>query len=160
MKHQRPQLDAFPRRSVFRRRRIDKGRVRDKAGAAVGRRVVAFQEQRFVCHHLRKVKPAVVRIEFHRIGLAIAVRVDEVRGDEIALGNAGRVAKRERRVAHGSANRTPQVDHLNPTLKQFVRLGRQMLAHPVGAQRAGLVDMYPCCRLPRAGAADAGCSRL
>jgi hypothetical protein len=44
---------ASAQRRVFGRRRIEEGSVRRKSGAAVGRGIIAFQQQDFVGFHRR-----------------------------------------------------------------------------------------------------------
>src|SRR5580704_11812382 len=55
VKHQRPQLDAFPRQLVRRRGRILECRVRREPCPPIGRRVVALQQQRLVRLHVRHI---------------------------------------------------------------------------------------------------------
>ena len=84
VKHQRPQFDTFTRRRVGWRGRIDESSMRSKTGPAVGRGIVALQQQRFVSGHFRNVKPAMIRVELDGIGLAAPVGIDQVGRDEIA----------------------------------------------------------------------------
>src|SRR5262249_61134409 len=84
VENQRAQFDALARLGVRRGRGIDESRVRPEPGPAVGDGIVAFQQNRLIRAHLRKVEPAMVRIVFHRIGFAPPIWVNQVGSDEIA----------------------------------------------------------------------------
>ena len=118
--------------------------------------VVALQEQRFVRRHLRNIEPAVVRIIFHRIGFAAAVRIDQVGSDEIAWLDRRAVQHRKRRVLQRAADRPPQIDDLHAAFQEFVGLIGQVLANAIAAGYVRLVDMDARRRLARTGAADIG----
>src|SRR5262249_57336709 len=91
------------------------------------------------------------RVVFHRISLADAVLINEVRGDEVAIGEGAGVAYRERRVLQGSEQRAPEIDDLNTPLQQFLGLAGQEVANPLRTGIGGMVDMHAGRRLAPAG---------
>jgi hypothetical protein len=97
-----------------------------------------------------------VGVELDRVGFAAPVGIDQVGADEIARLHGLAVQHRERRVTQRSADRPPQIDHLDPALQELVRLIRQMFAHAVRAGQFRLVDMDTRGGLPRTGAAHIG----
>src|SRR5262245_20814555 len=87
---------ALSRRRAGRRRRIGERGMRREARAAVGRRVVDLEHDRLVARELRKVEPAVRRVELQAIGLADAVRVAPLGDQQVARRDAARVGERQR----------------------------------------------------------------
>src|SRR5262245_51200065 len=68
-------FDTFPCWRVGRAGRIIKRGVRGKPCASIIHRIVAFEEQRFIGLHGRKIEPTVTRIERDRIDLSLTVTV-------------------------------------------------------------------------------------
>src|SRR5262249_50769181 len=135
VKHQRAQFDALAQRRVGRCGGIDEGGVRPEPRAAVVQRVIALQKESFLRLHLRKIEPAMVGIEFDRIGLAAAVGIDQVGGDEIAGRDRRAIAHGKRRIMDGAADRSPEIDDLHTTLQELLRLVGKMLANAVWTRR-------------------------
>src|SRR5215831_11162578 len=90
------------------------------------------------------------RVVFDRISLADAVLINEVRGDEVTVGEGAGVAYRERRVLQGTEQRSPQIDDLNTPLQQFLGLVGQQVVNPLWTGFGGMVDMHAGRRLARA----------
>src|SRR5882724_6506036 len=89
---QRLELYALLYQAIGRRTRILKRGMRHEPRDTVARRIVALEQQHFVLLHSGNVEPAVRRVVLHRIGLADAIAVYEVRGDQISRGRAVGVA--------------------------------------------------------------------
>src|SRR5271163_1152356 len=91
------QFETFAWRGIRRCGRILESRVRGEArGAAVVAGIEAFDQQRFVTAHLRRVEPAMTCVVRYIVVLAAAVTIDEVRRNEVSRRHAARVANGER----------------------------------------------------------------
>ena len=62
-------------------------------------RIVAFDQDRFVCLHLGYVEPAVGRVVPDAVDLAGSIAIDQIGGDKIREGDGCRVADGEWRIA-------------------------------------------------------------
>src|SRR3954462_177409 len=91
-----PQLDALARWNVERRGRILEGGVRREAGAPVLLRIEALDQDRLVGRELGVEVPLVRRAESHAVGLADAMRVDQVGRHQLLGPYRAGVAQRQR----------------------------------------------------------------
>jgi len=89
-------FEALAGRRVGRRGRVVETGVGGKPRCPNGRRVEAADEHGLIGLHLRKVVVALVGVVGDRIGLARPVRVSEVAGDQVILGEALCIAQCER----------------------------------------------------------------
>ena len=83
-KRQRPHLYALAGWGVGGGGRIVEGGVRREAGAPVGGRIIALDEHHLVPSHVRKIEPVVIRVVGDVVGLAGAIRIDQIGLDQIA----------------------------------------------------------------------------
>lgn len=93
--------------------------------------IEAFEQQRFIGAHLRHVEPSMRRIVAHRMGLADAMRINELRGHEIVETHRPSIRERERGIPQWTADRPPQVDDLDTALQSFIGLLGQQVADPL-----------------------------
>src|SRR5882757_11297741 len=89
---QRLELNALLYQPIARRTWILKRGMRHEPGDTVARRIVVLEQQHFVLPHSGNVEPSVLRVVLHRIGLADAIAVYEIRGDQISRRRAVGVA--------------------------------------------------------------------
>src|ERR1700735_1750713 len=108
--NQRAHLDTLARRRVGRAVWIFERGVRSKSRAAVVLRVVAFQQNRLVRRHPRKVVPAMLRVVEEAEDFAHTVAIDESGRHTVLRGQAASVAERKRRAFDRAANRAPDVE--------------------------------------------------
>src|SRR5689334_10193726 len=102
-------------------------------------------EQHLVGLHVREIVPAVRWVVRDPRGLAAHMGVDKITGDQIVVGEAARVAQRQRRILYRPPDRAPHVDDAETVLQEFFRVGAEMVAHPARRRVHGMVIMH----LPR-----------
>ena len=61
--------------------------------------------------------------------LAANMDINEIAGDQVVVGETLRVAQRQRRIQHGTAERPPNVDDAEPVLEQLFSVGSQVVAY-------------------------------
>jgi len=119
IKHQRPHLNTLPRRIIL-IRRIHKRRMRDPPRAPIINGIVTLDEQRLV-GPLRVLEiPLVVGVGLDGVGLALAVGVDQLGGDEIGVGYGVSVGQGEG-VSEDGFDGAPDIDDLEALLEELVR---------------------------------------
>src|SRR5207249_11040833 len=84
--------------------------------------VVALEHHRLVRPHVRKIEPTMTGVKGQRIDLARAVRVQEVRRNQVPRTDASRIAHGERGGLDRSADRLPDVDDREALAEQRFRL--------------------------------------
>src|SRR5271166_1705881 len=112
VENQGSQFDALARQHISGSGRVVKGGMSRKPGSAILGGVIAFDQDGLVRPHLRHVEPPVRGVVSDAVGLARPIAIDKVGGYEIRERDAGRVADGERRIAQGSADRSPHIDDL------------------------------------------------
>ena len=118
---------------IGRRGGIGEGAMGCKPGAPVGLRIEALQQQYLVGGHLRHIEPLMIRIVFDRIGLTDAMRIDQIRSDEVVWFDRAGIADRQRRVEQRSLDRPPQIDDLHPALQELIGLVGEEIADAMWA---------------------------
>ena len=98
-KDKRPRLDTFTRWRIRRTRRIVEPSMRRHASSPVMGRVIAFEQERFIPLHVRKIVPSMFRVEMDREDFAAPMRINQSINHEIRrIDTRTRVGKIERRV--------------------------------------------------------------
>src|SRR5690348_16675049 len=103
--------------------------MRCKARPSVRGAIEAFQQQRLVRLHIRRIEPPMSGVVCDSIGFTNPMPIDQVRWNKVRERNSAGVAHRERRIPQRTADRTPEVDHLNPSLKKCAGLVTQKVAY-------------------------------
>ena len=140
MKHQSPNLNTLPPTLPL-RLRIHKRRMRHPPRTPINLRIKTLNQR----NQLRRLRIAIIplnpRVRLNSIRLALAVRVDELDADEVALRNRVCVGHGER-VFQDCFYGSPYVYYLVSALKQLWGFAGQVVADPVLGCGVGLVDVY------------------
>lgn len=139
--NQRSDLDAFAALGSHGRAGIDKCGVRHALADAV-LAVVALEEESLVVVHARPVVEGLIRVVTDGGGLAGAVRVAMLDGDEVVVVDGGGRGEAQRVSLHGAVDGPPHVDDAVAALQQLLGvLGVVQLDAPLGRARR-LVDVH------------------
>jgi hypothetical protein len=83
------------------------------------------------------------------VGFAHPVLVDEIRWNKIIGSNGSGVAHREGSVPQWTADRTPEIDHLDAAFEQRLGFVAQEVPYTLGARLGRVIDVHACRRLSR-----------
>lgn len=139
MENKGANFDTFPGGFML-RRRIDKGRVRDPPGPAIGLRIETFDQGDQVWGLSIPVVPLDIRIRLDRTCLPNPIRVYELDGEDIAVGYGMRVRDCQGALQYGF-NGPPDVDNLISPLEKFRCILGEMIQDALLGRVVGLVDM-------------------
>lgn len=115
MKHQRPDLDTLPRLLCL-RCRVHKGRMRHPPCSAIRLRIKTF-DQGYLIRPLPVQKvPLVLLVRQDRECLPDSIRVDELHGHKIAVGDGICVSNAER-IFEDGFDGPPDIDDLEATFE-------------------------------------------
>ena len=111
MKHQCPNLDTLPR--LLRLRcRVDKGRMRHSPRSPVRLGIITFDQGHLIGPLPVQKVPLVLLVRPDRVRLPDSIRVDELHGEKIAVGDGIGVGNAQRILEDG-LDGPPHVDDLD-----------------------------------------------
>ena len=110
-----------------------------ESGPTIGGGIIHLEDQGLVAAHPGKVIPAVGGTVGNGVGLANAVRVPALHLDQVGIGEALRVANRQRLAQDVRAYGTPDLGDHEAGLQQALRLLRQQIPDTLGAGPVGVI---------------------